>query len=145
MTSVTFVISLERLLCCSGHVNAFNTKYKTSKQTNTEKKNVLNEFLVTIKHRMHCCIIDTSSMLFLLLLRHNMHPTQHSPSNQQEVNTCHMTCSADSWSELPNASDIPPQCETDPGHVISCHSEGSRTAARRLQLTLLNLATPCIS
>lgn len=33
---------------------------------------------------------------------------------------------------MPNASDIPPpppQCETDPGHVISCHSERPRTAA----------------
>lgn len=54
-----------------------------------------------------------------------------------------MTCSTDSWSELPNAIDIPPRCETDPwreslvGHVISCHSECSCTAARRVQLTLL--------
>lgn len=40
-----------------------------------------------------------------------------------------MTCSTDSWSELPNASDIPPPCETDPGHVICCHSERPRTAA----------------
>lgn len=32
---------------------------------------------------------------------------------------------------MPNASDIPPPppCETDPGHVICCHSERPRTAA----------------
>lgn len=124
-------------------MNMFNTKYKTWQQTNPGK-NELNEFQVMTKQRMYCCIFYSYSMLFLLLLWHNnMHPTPVQPiQSARGKHVSHDVQAQTAGSELPNASDIPPPppCETDPGHVISCHSERPRTAAEE---TAAHVTEPC--